>query len=70
MRMTMTTTLVPKDMLDATQVVNGPEDGPCDWEQVRWLAAEENVRRLRQRIFTATQAGKHFCPPAEPKGLA
>jgi hypothetical protein len=37
----MTTTLVPKDMLDATQVVNGPEDGPCDWEQVRWLAAQE-----------------------------
>ncbi|MFZ0160570.1 MAG: group II intron reverse transcriptase/maturase [Kineosporiaceae bacterium] len=55
--MTMTATLVPKGKLDATQVVNGPEDGPCDWEQIRWLAAEENVRRLRQRIFTATQAG-------------
>jgi len=53
----MTRMPVPTDMLDATQVVNGPEDGPCDWEQVRWLAAEENVRRLRQRIFTATQAG-------------
>jgi RNA-directed DNA polymerase len=24
---------------------------------VQWLAAEENVRRLRQRIFTASQAG-------------
>jgi len=57
----MTTMPVPTDKLDATTpldvVVNGPEDGPCDWEQVRWLAVEENVRRLRQRIFTATQAG-------------
>jgi len=53
----MTRMLVPTDMLDATVVVNGPEDGPCDWEQVRWLAAEENVRRLRQRIFTATRVG-------------
>lgn len=43
--------------LDATMVVNGPEDGPSGWDAVDWRAAEENVRRLRQRIFTASRAG-------------
>jgi RNA-directed DNA polymerase len=43
--------------LDATMVVNGPEDVPSGWDAVSWRAAEENVRRLRQRIFTASQAG-------------
>ena len=38
-------------------MVNGPEDEPLDWDAVDWRAAEENVRRLRQRIFTASQAG-------------
>jgi RNA-directed DNA polymerase len=55
--MTMAKTLEPKGKLDATNVVNGPEDEPCNWESVNWLPAEENVRRLRQRIFTASQAG-------------
>jgi RNA-directed DNA polymerase len=41
----------------AAAVVNGPEDGPSGWHAVDWRAAEENVRRLRQRIFTASQAG-------------
>ena len=53
----MTTTLEPKGKLDATTVVNGPEDEPCSWDRVSWLSAEENVRRLRQRIFTASQGG-------------
>ena len=43
--------------LDATMVANGPEDVPAGWDAVDWQAAEENVRRLRQRIFTASQAG-------------
>jgi RNA-directed DNA polymerase len=55
--MTMTTTLEPKDKLDATLVANGPADEPLCWDRVSWLSAEENVRRLRQRIFTASQAG-------------
>jgi RNA-directed DNA polymerase len=38
-------------------VVNGPEDDPLDWHAIDWRAAEEDVRRLRQRIFTASQAG-------------
>jgi RNA-directed DNA polymerase len=37
--------------------VNGPEDDLPDWDQVDWGQAEENVRRLRQRIFAASQAG-------------
>ena len=37
--------------------VNGPEDGFPEWDQVDWGQAEENVRRLRQRIFAASQAG-------------
>jgi RNA-directed DNA polymerase len=40
-----------------TAVVNGPEDDVLDWGSVDWLKAEEEVRRLRQRIFTASQAG-------------
>jgi len=36
--------------------VNGPEDRP-DWDAINWRDQEEAVRRLRQRIFKATQAG-------------
>jgi len=55
----MTTTLEPKGKLDtaAAAVVNGPEDEPSGWHAVDWRVAEDNVRRLRQRIFTASQAG-------------
>jgi RNA-directed DNA polymerase len=37
--------------------VNGPEGDLPDWDQVDWGQAEGNVRRLRQRIFAASQAG-------------
>ncbi len=37
--------------------VNGPEDGLPGWDQVDWGQAEENVRRLRQRIFAASRDG-------------
>ena len=49
----------PKDKLDttATVVVNGPEDVNLGWRQIDWRACEASVRRLRQRIFTASQAG-------------
>lgn len=56
----VTTALEPKDKLDAASDqggVNGPEDEPCDWSVIDWDAAEDNVRRLRQRIFTASQEG-------------
>jgi RNA-directed DNA polymerase len=39
--------------------VNGPEDHPrdvpCQWDEIDWRVQEEQVRRLRQRIFTAAQ---------------
>ena len=55
----MTVVPEPKDKLDATTnvVVNGPEDAPFDWRQVDWRRVESEVRRLRQRIFTASKAG-------------
>lgn len=37
--------------------VNGPEGGFLDWDAVDWRVCEENVRRLRQRIFTASRDG-------------
>lgn len=51
--------LEPKDKLDAASVfvANGPEDGTLDWDAVDWRACEKRVRRLRQRIFTASRAG-------------
>jgi RNA-directed DNA polymerase len=42
--------------LDATIVVNGPKDAQ-DWYGIDWDQAERDVRRLRQRIFAASQAG-------------
>ena len=38
-------------------LANGPEDAILDWDAVDWRACEESVRRLRQRIFTASRAG-------------
>ena len=51
----------PEDKLDATAapvgVASGPEDATLDWRQIDWRRAEVDVRRLRQRIFTASKAG-------------
>ena len=51
----------PAGTLDAATsvVVNRPREFPEDWDQVNWARAEEEVRRLRQRIFTASRAGDH-----------
>jgi len=40
-----------------TGVVNGPEGLDFRWDAVRWRQVKDQVRRLRQRIFTATQEG-------------
>src|SRR6266496_5737435 len=40
-----------------TVTVNGPEGDVLDWDAVDWRRVEDDVRRLRQRIFKATQAG-------------
>ncbi len=45
----------PRGKLDTVQV-NGPEDDPGG-DSVDWGQAEENVRRLRRRIFAASRAG-------------
>jgi hypothetical protein len=42
------------DKLDTT-VVNGPQDDDFDWDAVSWRSVEDDVRRLRQRIFKASQ---------------
>jgi len=49
----------PKDKLDAatTVAVSGPEDAAERWRQIDRRRAEADVRRLRQRIFTASKAG-------------
>ncbi len=43
----------------AAPKANGPEDQPRDapsqWDRIDWRAQEEQVRRLRQRIFKAAQ---------------
>ena len=43
----------------ATRIVNGPKDQPRDasvqWDKIDWREQEEQVRRLRQRIFKASQ---------------
>ena len=64
-------TLEPRGTLDATTTlettvvaesggtVNRPEDPLVDWDAIRWRGVEDAVRRLRQRIFAASQAGDH-----------
>src|SRR6185437_12351781 len=43
----------------AAREANGPEGqprkAPAQWDRIDWRAQEEQVRRLRQRIFTAAQ---------------
>jgi RNA-directed DNA polymerase len=45
--------------LDAEGAADGMVNGPDDliWDAVDWRRAEDEVRRLRQRIFKASQAG-------------
>jgi RNA-directed DNA polymerase len=43
--------------LDEVAMVNRPEDDVIDWPSINWRQVEDDVRRLRQRIFTASQAG-------------
>ena len=37
--------------------VNGPADDALCWDAIDWRFHEDNVRRLRQRIFTAARDG-------------
>ena len=51
----MTGTVKPRDKLDAS--ANGPKDDVMDWAEINWPHVDDDVRRLRQRIFTATRDG-------------
>ena len=44
-------------VVEGDRVVNGPEGELLDWDVVDWRQVEEDVRRLRQRIFAASRAG-------------
>ena len=44
------------DVAMAALGANGPEDEPLDWDTIVWPVHEDNVRRLRGRIFKATKA--------------
>ena len=69
----LTTTLEPKGKLDTmathgtgaavtvsanVAVVNGPEDDVADWHALDWRAAEDDVQRWRQRIFTPSRPSR------------
>ena len=41
----------PMGKLDTVEV-NGPQGEVLDWDAVDWRRVEDDVRRLRQRIFT------------------
>lgn len=45
------------DVAMAALGVNGPEGEVLDWDTVTWRHHEDNVRRLRRRIFKAVQDG-------------
>ena len=38
-------------------MVNGPANDALCWDAIDWRFHEDNVRRLRQRIFTAARDG-------------
>jgi RNA-directed DNA polymerase len=50
-------TALPAPAVSSVDAVNGPEDETTDWSSISWRRVEDDVRRLRQRIFTASQAG-------------
>ena len=68
----MTKSLELTDKLDApaSPVVNGPEDDVLDWLSVDWQTVEDDVRRLRQRIFTASRHGDLAKGPQSAKADA
>jgi RNA-directed DNA polymerase len=69
----VTTTREPRDKLvvPAAAGANGPKDDALDWDAVDWRRVEGDVRRLRQRIFTASRNGcPALLPAREPSRLA
>ena len=57
-----------------TIAVNGPEDVTLDWDAIDWRFHEQNVIRLRRRIFKATREQdwakvRSSRNPQRPRGL-
>ena len=52
-------TPVVAEVTGQARIANGPEDqlrdAPAQWDKIDWREQEEQVRRLRQRIFKASQ---------------
>ena len=46
----------PRGFPDNRDQIDWDQD---DWNQIDWNRVEAEVRRLRQRIFTASKAGEH-----------
>ncbi len=63
----------PMGKLDTVEV-NGPEGEVLDWDAVDWHRVEDDVRRLRQRIFTraclSRLPGKRAWPVLRGPGAA
>src|SRR5438105_4067699 len=55
--MTILTQRTGRPVSGVVGTANGPEDEDLDWLSIDWRRVTDDVRRLRQRIFTATQAG-------------
>lgn len=53
---TVTTLHVSADV--AAGVVNGPDGLELDWDAINWRHQQDEVSRLRQRIFKAVRAGE------------
>src|SRR5438105_3200441 len=41
----------------APMMVNGTEDAVLEWDAINWRLHQDNVRRLRRRIFKAAKEG-------------
>jgi RNA-directed DNA polymerase len=50
-------TAFASDTAMAALGVNGPDDVVREWDAMDWRRHEDNVRRLRQRIFKAAKDG-------------
>ena len=55
--MDATTSLGAATAVAGDPVVNGLSGERSDWDAVQWRQVEDDVQRLRQRIFAASRAG-------------
>jgi RNA-directed DNA polymerase len=51
------TTQAATEITEDVGMGSGPEGDALDWDAVDWRSAEDDVRRLRRRIFKASQEG-------------